>query len=115
MNWKSIRLELGSTGDFPSGSVSRAILVNLPLDDSDIVDGEALARTPSKATARRHWSSEPDERGHIVQFGAAWAMRCNGKPDRLLLFDGRPVRLGQQVSVIEHDGKILPLKVTSVR
>ena len=115
MIWKSVRLELGSTGKFPAGSVGRAFLVNLPLNDYDLVDGAALARTPSKATARRHWSTEPDERGHIVPAGPDWAMRCSGKPDRVLQLNGTPIRLGQQVSIIDPDGTVLPLRVASVR
>jgi hypothetical protein len=115
MIWKSIRLELGRTGEFPAGSVSRAFLVNLPLDDRDVVDGAVLAGAPSKATARRHWSTEPDERGQIVPSGQEWAMRCDGKPDRILRLDGAPMRLGQQVAVVEPDGTILPLRVASIR
>lgn len=115
MNWKSIRLELASTGEFPAGSVSRAFLVQLPLDDFDMVDGAALASNPSKATVRRHWSTEPDEQGRLVSSGSNWAVRYLGQGDRVFRFDGTPIRLGQQVSVIEPDGKVLPLKVTSVR
>ena len=115
MIWKSIRLELASTGAFPAGSVSRAFLVHLPLDDFDVVDRTALASSPSKATARRHWSSDPDERGHLVPSGREWAVRCRGKPDRLLRLDGTPMRLGQHVSVVEPDGTVLPLKVASIR
>lgn len=115
MNWRSIRLELGSTGEFPTGSVSRAFLIQLPLDDFDVVDGAALADNPSRATVRRHWSAEPDERGRLVQSGSNWAIRCLGKPDRVLQFNGSPMRLGQQVALLEPDGKVLPLKVSSVR
>ena len=115
MSWRSIRLELGSTGDFPAGSVSRAFLVQLPLDDFDVVDGAALASNPSKATVRRHWCTEPDERGQLVPSGPNWAVRCVGQPDRVLKLDGTPMRLGQQVSLVEADGTVLPLKVSSVR
>lgn len=115
MNWRSIRLELASTREFPSGSVSRAFLIQLPLDDFDSVDAAALANNPSKATVRRYWSTEPDERGRLVPWGSDWAVRCLGKPDRVMQFDGTPIRLGQQVSVVEPDGKVLPLKVSSIR
>ena len=115
MHWRTIRLELGSTGEFPAGSVSRAFLLNLPLDDFDVVDAAALARSPSQAIARRHWSTDPDERGRIVSSGANWAMRCRGKAARVLRFDGTPMRLGQHVSVVEPDGTILPLRIASVR
>lgn len=115
MNWKSIRLELGSTGEFPAGSVSRAFLVSLPLDDFDVVDNDVLAKNPSKAIIRRHWAAEPDERGQIVAAGPDWAMRCRGKPDRILRFNGTPMHLGQRVSVVDPDGTVLPLRVASVR
>lgn len=114
-NWKNIRLELGRTEHFPTGSVSRVYLIRLPLDDSDLVDETALARSPSRATARRHWATEPDQRGIIVQSGSDWALRCDGKPDRILQFNGTPVRLGQQVSLKEPDGTVLPFRIAGVR
>lgn len=115
MIWKLIRLELASTGEFPAGSVSRAFLVNLPLDDFDVVDATVLGCAPSRAIARRHWSTEPDENGSIVPAGPDWVIRCDGKADRVLRLDGTPMRLGQQVSIVEADGTVLPLKVSSVR
>lgn len=115
MNWKSIRLELGSTEDFPAGSVSRAYLIRLPLDDYDVVDSLALAQSASNATVRRHWSTEADQRGIVVPSGSDWAIPCDGGFERLLHLDGTPMRLGQQVSVVEPDGTVLPFKVASVR
>lgn len=114
MNWKSIRLELGSTGEFPAGSVSRAYLIRLPLNDCDCVDAAAVTDAPSKATVRRHWSSDPDQKGVIVQRGEDWAMRC-GDAQRILQLNSAPVRLGQKVSVIEPDGTVLPFSIASVR
>lgn len=115
MNWKSIRLELGSTGEFPAGSVSRAYLLRLPLDASDVVDSATLAGSAARATVRRHWSTEADQRGVLVSSGSDWAMRCGGDCDRVLHLDGKPMRLGQHVTVIEPDGTVLPFKVASVR
>ncbi len=115
MNWRAIRLELGSTRDFPAGSVSRAYLIRVPLDDSDIVDGTALARSAKTATVQRHWSTEADQHGILVSSGSDWTIRCDGGCDRLLHLDGTPMRLGQQVSMVEPDGTVLPFKVASVR
>lgn len=115
MNWKSIRLELGSTGQFPAGSVSRAYLLRLPLDDQDLIDEAAFLRAPSKATVRRHWSTEPDEAGLVLWLDDSWSMRCNGMPDRMLQLDGRPLRLGQQISVVEPTGAVLPFRIASIR
>ena len=114
MNWKSIRLELGSTGEFPGGSVSRAYLVRLPLDDHDTVDEDALRLNPMRATVRRHWSTEPDEKGLITRADGHWSMSCEGK-SRLLQLGSRAVRLGARVSVVEPNGDVLPFRVASVR
>lgn len=114
MNWKSIRLELGSTGEFPSGSVSRAYLLRLPLDDFDGIDNAALAGSPSRATIRRHWSTEPDESGVLERSGSDCVMRCDGHL-RVLRLGGTPLRLGQTISIVEGDGSVLPFKVASVR
>ena len=114
MNWKSIRLELGHTRDFPAGSVSRAYLLRLPLDDEDRVDARAFDLDPQRATVRRHWSSEPDSRGHIVRHGRDWQMRCNGEM-RSLQFYSRPVRLGGEVSVVDAEGIALPFRISSIR
>jgi hypothetical protein len=114
MYWKSIRLELGSTEQFPSGSVSRAYLISLPLDEEDMIDGLAFDRAPHRATFRRHWSADPDESGHLTREGADWVLKCDGKC-RTLGFGSRPVRLGQQISLVEATGEVLPLRIASIR
>lgn len=114
MNWKSIRLELGNTDEFPGGSVSRGYILRLPLDDLDSIDRTALLGSPRKATARRHWSTEPDESGFIVSKGGDWAITCDGQ-ERMLQLDSRPLRLGGTVSVVDIDGTVLPFNIASVR
>lgn len=113
-NWKNIRLELGTTAEFPAGSVSRAYLIRLPLDDYDCVDEAAFVQNPSRAMVRRYWSSEPDERGKLLRTGNSWIIDCNAKPMRLEL-DGKPVRLGQQFIVLADEGQALPFRVASIR
>jgi hypothetical protein len=44
MTWKSIRLELARTKEFPEGSASRAYLLRLPLDDRGRIYESALRR-----------------------------------------------------------------------
>ena len=114
VNWKSIRLELGSTTEFPAGSVSRVYLIRLPLDDHDAVDEEELSRTPRRATVRRHWSTEPDESGFVVRSDEHWSLTCEGKERRLHLHR-RPIRLGSHVSVVEPNGAVLPFRIACVR
>jgi hypothetical protein len=114
MNWKSIRLELASTDDFPTGSVGRAYLIRIPLNDEDAIDEAALELSPSKAVVRRHWSAEPDERGLLVRADGDWSIRCDGKSRRLSL-KSQPIRLGGHVAVIEPDGDVLPFTIASIR
>ena len=113
--WRNIRLELGRTNEFPAGSVSRGYLLRLPLNDDDLVDPHAFELNPYRATVRRYWSTEPDETGQVLPVDGHWAMRCNGTAERRLELDSRPIRLGQQITVIEPDGAILPFRVASIR
>jgi hypothetical protein len=114
MKWKSIRLELGGTSEFPAGSVGRAYLLRLPLDDQDKVDAEAFDHNPLKATVRRHWSNEPDERGHVQRDGADWVLRCNGK-SHTVRFEWSRIRLGGKLQLVGADGEALPFRIASIR
>jgi hypothetical protein len=113
--WKQIRLELARTTDFPSGSVSRSYLLRLPIDDQDHVDRTAYRANPRWAVVRRHWSSEPDQSGELVEAGEEWIIRCKGKAETRLEIDGKPLRLGQQIGLKTDDGTVLPLRIASIR
>lgn len=113
MEWKTIRLELAGTRDFPAGSVSRGYLIRMPLNDDGSIDEATLARNPQRATVRRFWSTEPDESGRVVRENGHWALRCNGKPDRLLSL-GSPVFEPSKKVVLAGDGAPLPFRVASV-
>ena len=114
-NWKQIRLELASTADFPAGSVSRAYLLRLPIADNDHVDREAFRENPDRAIVRRHWSSEPDQLGELIESGEDWIIRCQGNTESRLELDGKPIRLGQQIPLRLGQGTILPLRIASIR
>ncbi|WP_309660926.1 hypothetical protein [Sphingomonas sp.] len=114
-NWKNIRLELAQSPEFPTGSVSRAYLLRLPLDDNDLVDEGALLNSPRLATVRRHWANDPDEAGLVQKVNGALAMSSNGASARMLRLDDQPIRLGQQVSVVESDGAVLAFRIASIR
>ena len=118
MNWTSIRLELARTHDFPAGSVSRAYLVRLPLDEKGFIDEGAVKREPRKATVRRFWASEPDMTGHVVRTDLGWALACEpgvAEGRRIAHLDQHPLRLGGEIHLTEADGRRLPFRVASVR
>lgn len=114
ISWKSIRLELGNSDEFPGGSVSRGYLIRLPLDEQGMVDRIAFRHHPHRAKVRRYWSTEPDEAGEVIEKDGSWALRCNGDPSRMLRLDGQAVRVGDQLSVIEADGTVLTFEVASI-
>ena len=114
-SWKSIRLELDRTRDFPTGSVGRAFLLRVPLDDDGRIDETAFRNSPHRATIRRHWSSEPDESGHLERLEDGWAMRSNGKADRMLKLNGQALRLGERIVLVDSTGAALPFRIASIR
>lgn len=113
--WKKIRLELGQTEGFPSGSVSRGYLIQLPLDGKGRIDRVELALKPHRATVQRYWSTEPDQSGVVVPVEGGFGMRCIGSSTRKLLLSGQIVRSGEQLSVVETDGAVVPFLIASIR
>ena len=113
MNWKTIRLELASTGEFPAGSVSRGYLIRVPLNDNGSIDEPGITEAPHKATVRRFWSTEPDESGHVVRANGQWALRSNGNADRVL--SATSFELGNEVAVVDANGAPLRFRVASIR
>jgi hypothetical protein len=116
MNWKTIRLELARTPEFPQGSASRVFLLRLPLHDNGSIDEGEVARRPSRATVRRFWASEPDTSGQIVRCPCGWECRCGQRGQEPLAFrlSSQPLRLGEQVTMTGPDGCELPFRVANM-
>ncbi len=114
MNWKTIRLELAGTREFPTGSAGRALLLRLPLHDDGSIDEVEVAHRPSRASVRRFWGSEPDAWGRIIRCRCGWECRCGRPGDETLLFHlpSQPLRLGEQVIMTDPDGRELPFRVS---
>ena len=118
MNWKSIRLELARTREFPEGSASRAYLLRLPLDDDGLIDEATLSASPAQATVHRFWPNEPDLSGYVVRTPRGWALSYalgDGDDEIVFHLETRPIRIGQYVTLTEPDGQQLPFRVASLR
>ncbi len=116
MNWKTIRLELARTADFPAGSAGRAYLLRLPLAEDGAIDEAEVRTHPARATARRFWPNQPDLAGSVVQTPQGWALSWEGIP-----LDPRPLgseppafQEGRSVILTEPDGSRLPFRVARV-
>ncbi|MFT4026205.1 MAG: hypothetical protein QM676_05325 [Novosphingobium sp.] len=116
MIWKTIRLELATTADYPRGSPSRAYLLRLPLGENGAIDRTALQDEPRQATVRRFWPSEPDLAGYVVPSPGGWvlaydrAQSGNGSGK----LEGNALRLGDCVTMTEPDGRRLPFRVAAL-
>ena len=84
MKWKTIRLELAATPDFPKGSVGRGFLIRAPLSEDGRIDERLLAESPGRAKVRRVWPNEADARGRLVRMDRHWAVLLPGKSDTLI-------------------------------
>jgi hypothetical protein len=118
MNWKSIRLELARTRDFPEGSGSRAYLLHLPLDEDGRIDEASLKTQPSKAIVRRSWPEERDISGYVIPTPGGWAFSYEpGDADDETVFhlETHAIRLGEYVTLTEPDGQQLPFRVASLQ
>lgn len=116
MIWKSVRLELGKTEDFPRGSPSRAYLLRLPLGEDGTIDKGAVNQQPRQATVRRFWPSEPDRVGYAVPAGRGLDLAYDphlpkGSSGKL---DSDALRLGECVTLTEPDGTSLPFRVAAL-
>lgn len=117
MNWKSIRLELARTKEFPEGSAGRCYLLRLPVRDDGLIDEEALGDRPAQATVRRFWPNEADLSGYVIRTPKGWAFSYRpGEDDDESVFhlESHPLRIGEYVTLTEPDGQQLPFRVASL-
>lgn len=115
--WNIVKLELGRTDRFPSGSASRSYLIRVPLDDDGLIDEAARAADPGRATVRRFWPNEPDQSGYLLHATNGWVFSyAVGEDDDENLFhlENHPVKAGEYLTVTEPDGARLPYRITSV-
>lgn len=116
MNWKTIRLELASTEEFPQGSASRALLVRVPLDEQGAIDIAAVERNPTQATVRRFWASEPDQYGLVESVDGGWILRyprANGRS--VMRLGSEPLRLNHRLTIEDAHGRQLPFRVAAIQ
>lgn len=118
MNWKSIRLELARTPDYPEGSPSRAYLLRLPLDEGGLIDAAELDRSPERATVHRFWPNQADLSGYVIHTPRGWAFSYEiGEDDDETVFhlESHPMRIGEYITLTEPDGSRLPFRVAGLK
>lgn len=120
MAMKKIRIELARDHDFPEGSRHHGYEFTAPLDGDDRIDPEQWRRERARCRVRRFWGDNPEEVGHLVRKpGGSWAFHydINGDVDddeTGYRFGNHQFRLGEYVSLREHDEELRTFRVVSV-
>lgn len=117
MHWKTVRLELARTPQYPQGSASRAYILHLPLGEDGLIEEAEVRAAPVRATVRRFWPNEPDLAGYVIRTPKGWAFSYEpGEEDDEAIFhlETHPIRLGEYVTLTEPDGQRLPFRVANV-
>lgn len=118
MTWKTVRLELARTSDFPEGSTAHAYILRVPLDARDLVDPEHLHDVGERAAVHRFRPDEPDATGAVIRVGDGWALSYRlGDADDEAIFhlENHPIIEGHYLTITEADGERRPFKVVSCR
>lgn len=119
MSFKTIRLELARTKEFPEGSPHHGYEFVLPIDANGRIDAAAWRADKARCTVRRFWGEEDAEEGYLVHTRHnAWAFSyAPGEEDDepFFRFEDHAFKVGEYVSLTGHDGEIHPFRVVSVR
>lgn len=120
MAMKKIRLELARDRDFPEGSCRHGYEFTAPLKEDDRIDVEDWRKMRERCRVRRFWGDEPEEIGHVVHRpGGSWAFHYDvhgdeDDDDTGYRFADHEFRLGEYVSLREHDEELRTFRIVSV-
>jgi hypothetical protein len=115
---KRIRLELARTHEYPNGNSGCGYEFTAPIDRSGHLDADAWAKIRQDCRVRRFWTDAQDERGWLVcPKDRHWAFSyAPGEDDDEPIFklDRHLMRVGEYVTITEHDGVARPFRVVEV-
>jgi hypothetical protein len=120
MMLKRIRLELARDHDFPEGSHDHGYEFVAPVQLDGMLDPEAWKTHRAACRARRFWGPDDEETGHLVRKpGGNWAFHYDIHGDEEddetgYRFGNHPFRIGDYVSIREHDDKLRTFRVVQI-
>jgi len=118
MALKLIRLELARTKDFPEGSRAHGYEFVAPLDKDGHLDPEEWKEYGLACTVWRFWEGEEDEHGILTRTrDGHWVFSyAPGDEDDepIFQFDRHTFKVGEYVSITEHDEVTRPFRVTKI-
>lgn len=118
MAFKTIRLELARTPEFPEGSAEHGYEFRLPLGSDGHIDEDSWRADKTACTVKRFWGVEDPEEGYLIHTRhRTWAFSyAPGEEDDepFFRFESHAFKEGEYVSLTGHDGEVYPFKVVSV-
>lgn len=118
MPFKTVRLELARTPEFPEGRADCGYELVVPLKEDGTIDRDAWRQQPDVCTVRRFWAGE-EELGILAHDQEGWYFdydRTATEDDEpLFRLDRHAFKIGEYVSVTEHDKVQRTFRVASIR
>lgn len=117
MSLKKIHLELARTPQFPSGNPACGYEFRAPLDADGRLDAREWSKMKRACTVRRFWQRADDEHGRLQHHRNRWVFSYRAGDDDdepVFRFDKHAFKVGEYVSVTEHDGITRPFRVVAV-
>jgi len=118
MSLSKVRLELARTKEAPRGNPGCGYEFVAPLDDNGRFDEGGWRQHKGACFVRRFWQNADDERGMLIHTRARqWVFSyAPGDDDDEPLFklDRHTFKVGEYVSVTEHDGVTRPFRIIAM-
>jgi hypothetical protein len=117
MTLQKIRLELARTKEFPEGNARCGYEIVAPLDRDGHLDLARWKEHKQDCTVTRFWENGLVVRGALVHTRRQWVFSYRpGEDDDEPIFklDRHNFKLGEYISVTEHDGITRPFRVAQI-
>ncbi len=120
MPLRTIRLELARCPEFPEGSAAHGYEFVAPLDVHGDFDPAEWRKVKRKCEVRRFWGADGEEKGRLIHGrGGNWVFSyvpgAEDDDEPIFRFDRHTFRVGEYISITEHDGVQRTFRVASVR
>jgi hypothetical protein len=112
-------LELARSKDHPNGDPKHGYEFVAPLDASGHLDEAGWRDVKGACVVRRFVAGQDDQNGRLVHRGKTWIFDYDNTDtaddEPLFKLDRHSIKLGEYLSITEHDGVTRTFKVANIR
>jgi hypothetical protein len=114
-----IWLELARSKDHPSGDPNHGYEFVAPLDANGRLDAAGWQDVRGACMVRRFVAGQDDQNGRLTHRGKTWIFDYDdtdiADDEPLFKLDRHTIKLGEYLSITEHDGVTRTFKVANIR